>query len=73
MIGRIDIVGETVRDFKSNVGTESGRAKYLPLFERYLSKHPGGMYGCMMSTCATLACNRFVCPRTWPDPLLDGV
>ena len=44
MLRSIDIVGESVRDFKSNLSTEAGRAKYLPLFERYLSKHPGGVF-----------------------------
>ena len=39
---RIDILGETVRDLKSNVGNEASRTKYLGLFERYLASHPGG-------------------------------
>ena len=43
-IRSIDMVAETVVDFKTGINSnaEATCAKYLPLFERLLAKYPGG-------------------------------
>ena len=52
-IRSIDMVAETVVDFKTGINSnaEATCAKYLPLFERLLAKYPGGasVYYCLES------------------------